>query len=300
MYWLIAALSLAAGAGLLLVLIRQQESKDARQRFREVLDARGEPIWLLPSGTEAGARRGDLLKRVVGGANEMTEVNLRRAGWTSSFRRTAYYTGAVLAPVFGMVIGAILGTAAGKPGAGIFAYAFIGFGIGFFLPAKVLAAQAKRRQRRMSEEMLAVLHLLRMLFDAGLSLEHALRVISEQGRHLVPDLAGEFAVALARINNGQERGEALDEMAGPLDVPELDDTVAILKQVTRYGGSLRDSLARLATLIEERRMLGLREKVNKLSGKMSMVMMVFLFPALMLFLAGPGFLALTQALTRMK
>jgi len=40
----------------------------------------------------------------------------------------------------------------------------------------------------------------------------------------------------------------------------------------------------------------LREKVGKLSGKMTVVMVVFLFPALMIFVAGPGVMALAAAL----
>jgi tight adherence protein C len=48
--------------------------------------------------------------------------------------------------------------------------------------------------------------------------------------------------------------------------------------------------------MEERQLSALREYVNVLSGKMSVVMMVFLFPALLIFLAGPGFIALAKGL----
>jgi tight adherence protein C len=198
-----------------------------------------------------------------------------------------------------MLAGGAWGVAVGDGMGNVAALAFLGFGAGYLLPPRVLGWLAQRRLKAMREEMLAVLHLLRMLFDAGLSLEHALRVISEQGRELVPQIAAEMSTALARINAGQERGDALEEMAAPLDLPELTDAVAILKQATRYGGSLRDSLARFAVLIEDRRMTGLREQVSKLSASMTVVMVLFMFPALMLFLAGPGFLALAHALTRL-
>ncbi len=101
---------------------------------------------------------------------------------------------------------------------------------------------------------------------------------------------------LQRIQHGQERGDALEDMARRLDVDELTATVSILKQAARYGGNLRDSLMRYIKLMEDRRMTELRDKVGKMSAKMSVVMMLFMFPALILFLAGPGFMAVVRTL----
>lgn len=301
MHWLIIAALLLAGAGLtLLLMLEKQQGMDARRRFKEVLDAREDAGWLSQAvGDNAGGVGGDLLKRIANSFNQSVELNLRRAGRTSVASRTVYYAIAAIAPVAGLLAGGVWAVASGDPAERVLASAFVGFCAGFLLPSRILGWLAGRRQRLIREELLPVLHLLRMLFDAGLSLEHALRVVHEQGRELTPALAEELGLALARINNGQERGEALEEMAAPLGVHELSDTVAILKQATRYGGSLRDSLARFAALIEERRMLALRETVSKLSAKMTIVMVVFLFPALMIFLAGPGFMALAGALKGM-
>ena len=44
----------------------------------------------------------------------------------------------------------------------------------------------------------------------------------------------------------------------------------------------------LKQLIDDRRLTRLQEYISKLSAKMSVVMMVFLFPALLIVLAGPG------------
>ncbi len=297
MHWLIILALGLAGAGLVLVFVlRQQEEQEVRRRFEEVLES-GQGVGWLSTAEEGGGRA--MFKRVSRRPGQEIELNLRRAGWTSPASRAIYYAVAALAPVAGLLAGGVWGAIAGEGIGDTATAAFAGFVAGYMLPSRLLAWQARQRQKAMREEMLAVLHLLRMLFDAGLSLEHALRVISEQGQELAPQLASELGVALARINAGQERGDALEEMAAPLDVAELRDTVAILKQVTRYGGSLRESLARFAALIEDRRMTSLREHVSKLSAKMTVVMVVFMFPALMLFLAGPGFLALARALARM-
>ena len=86
-------------------------------------------------------------------------------------------------------------------------------------------------------------------------------------------------------------------MASVLEVIELSDTIAMLKQVTRYGGNIKDSLTEYTALVEQHQVSELREYVSKLSAKMTVVMIIFLFPALMIFLAGPGFIGLAKALT---
>jgi len=299
MHWLFIVALLMAAAGIaLLLMLRQRESLEARRRFNEVLKSREGVGWLAATEAKGSGHGADMLRRMSRRPGQSVDLLLRRAGWTQPGIPSIYYAAATLAPVVGLLAGIAWGAVAGNDSDEVFAMAFLGFGTGYLLPTRLLRWRAARRQNAIRTELLPVLHLLRMLFDAGLSLEHALRVISEQGKELVPHLAAEVGIAVARINAGQERGDALAEMAEPLDVPELNDTVAILKQATRYGGNLRDSLTRLAALIEDRRMTGLREYVSKLSAKMTVVMVVFMFPALMLFLAGPGFLALARALMR--
>ncbi|WP_265944067.1 type II secretion system F family protein [Dechloromonas sp. A34] len=300
MHWLLTVAILLAGAGLaMFYVLRQQGRQDSRRRFDEVLARRDDASWLTAASPEKGDRYGaGLLHSIT--QRQSAGLDLRRAGWTGQNANLIYVALATIAPVVGMLLSSGWGIAANYQTNDVLALAFLGFGAGYLLPPRLLRWQAGRRQKLLREEMVAVLHVLRMLFDAGLSLEHALRIFSEQGNELAPEMASEIGLALARINSGQDRADALEEMAAPLGVPELDDTVAILKQATRYGGSLRESLVRFATLMEERQMTSMREYVSKLSAKMTLVMVIFMFPALMLFLAGPGFLALARALTRIN
>jgi tight adherence protein C len=161
---------------------------------------------------------------------------------------------------------------------------------------RLLRWKAQKRRDAIRKEVIPFLHLLRMLFEAGLSMEHILQIIEQQGRDLIPNLVSELHLVIKRIQSGQDRADALVDMAAPLDVPELSDTIAMLKQVTRYGGNIRNSLEEYTTLVEQRQVSELREYVSKLSAKMTVVMILFLFPALMIFLAGPGFIGLTKAL----
>lgn len=80
-----------------------------------------------------------------------------------------------------------------------------------------------------------------------------------------------------------------------LAVDEFSDTCVILEQLIHQGGGAMKSLLALKQLLDDRRLTRLQEYISKMSAKMSVVMMLFLFPALLIVLAGPGFTAITRA-----
>lgn len=294
LFWAtLAATLLIAAAMIVLALIGRREDKEARARFREVLARHPDMAWMHP---EQVPDKGSALLDKLTDADEVAR-DLRRAGLATARGAWLFKLATFLLPVLGAGLGASLALARGMHGNALLLAGFVGFVIAYLAPPRVLRMLAARRQKRIREEMVPLLHMLRMLFDAGLSLEQTLRILHQDGQELIPEIAAELRVAVMRIAAGQDRAEALQDMAAPLDVPELNDTVAILKQATRYGGSLRESLVRFAALIEERRLSGLREYVSKLSAKMTIVMILFMFPALLIFIAGPGMITLVRALS---
>ncbi len=302
MLWLVFALLLLALAGVLILMSNQdQAAPEAEKRFHEALDTPQDETWLnqrkwrrARSITQRVKR---LLERLPGTDMGEIEVLLRQAALADDRYRSMIYTSLWLLPVAGLALGSAFATMRGSP---LTSGLAVGFVMGYILPRTTLRVLAERRQKAIKEEMPIVLNLMRLLFDAGLSLEHTLKAISEQARQITPHLSSEFAWVLSRIQHGQERGDAMDEMAKRNDVGELSETVAMLKQASRYGGNLRESLLRYLRLLEDRRLTDLKDKVGKLSANMSIVMMLFLFPALLIFLAGPGMIALKNAFSGFK
>lgn len=296
LWWTAVLLLIVASGVLFSAATSRRGSARVVERFEEVFKTEVSFARYGVSEMPHGDRLLRLLERLSGGEVQEFDRLLARAGWSGSNARFLFYLAAWLMPV-GVAFGAVAyALASGRPAAEVPLAALFGFAIAFLLPRRLLRWRAGKRQEAMRKEITALLHLLRMLFDAGLSLEHTLQVAVEQGRDLIPNLAVEIGAALKRIQAGQERGDALAQMAAPLEVPELSDTVGMLRQVTRYGGNIRDSLAEYAELVEERQISELREYVSKLSAKMTVVMVAFLFPALLIFVAGPGFVGLARAL----
>jgi tight adherence protein C len=168
--------------------------------------------------------------------------------------------------------------------------------LSFLLPRWVLRSAAASRQRQIKGEVPLLIHLLTLLFEAGLSTRQALASLVREGGGVLPELGRELDLMLRQIEAGAETGDALKNLGEVLAVDDLNTVFGVLRQVDRYGGEIREPLLEALEVIEERRSLDLREKVNLLSGRMTVVMVLFFFPALMVFVAGPAFLALIRAL----
>ncbi|MES0872706.1 type II secretion system F family protein [Sinimarinibacterium thermocellulolyticum] len=168
--------------------------------------------------------------------------------------------------------------------------------LSFLLPRWILRAAAAARRRRIKAEVPLLIHLLTLLFEAGLSTRQALASLVREGGGVLPELGRELDLVLRQIEAGADTSDVLKNLADLVEVDDLSTVLGVLRQVDRYGGEIREPLLEALDVIEERRSLDLREKVNLLSGRMTVVMVLFFFPALMVFVAGPAFLALIRAL----
>ncbi|KPY29414.1 type II secretion system F family protein [Pseudomonas syringae] len=287
-----AAMMLAAAAFLLLSGVARQRRNERlvarRLRGQVIRESRIGSLLRLLGDTRIGQRSISL--------DSETQILLNRIGWRRASKRSLFAACQVGVPV-GLMVMVILGQLLFFKGvqqpliAPIFA-----LGVGYLLPKRILAAAARRRQKQVVVEISTFIPLLRILFESGMAVEQALRVLSNEGKDLLPVLSEEIRVVLVRVDSGLELGEELRKTAALLAVDELSDTCVILNQLIHQGGGALKSLLTLKQLIDDRRLTRLQEYISKLSAKMSVVMMVFLFPALLIVLAGPGFMAISRAL----
>ncbi len=224
---------------------------------------------------------------------------LNQLGWRSARHRTRFFAIQLAVPIVLTCIAFVvqLMTRPSEFGSGMFWVVLLSvFAIGYLIPKRYIAKAAKNRREQLSVEVSTMIPLLRMLFEVGMTVEQALRILMNGGEKILPELSRELMYILQRVDAGLELGLELRESAFLLQVDDLTDAFSILEQLIHQGGGGMSSLLSLKELLDERRMTALQEKVSKMSAKMSIVMMLFLFPALLIILAGPGFLAIIQAL----
>ncbi|WP_346828949.1 type II secretion system F family protein [Pseudomonas abietaniphila] len=284
---------LFAAAGFFLMLSVARQRRNARQIMSRLhgeiaRDSRVGSLLRLLGDSRFGQRSVSL--------DSETQILLNRIGWRRARQRSLFAACQVGVPIVAvcvvMLIQALFFSDVQYP---VMAPLFA-VGLGYLAPKRVLAAAAARRQKRTVVEIGTFIPLLRILFESGMAVEQALRVLSSEGSKLLPVLSSELRVMLVRVDSGLELGDELNKVASVLAVDEFSDTCVILNQLIHQGGGAMKSLLTLKQLIDDRRLTRLQEYISKLSAKMSVVMMVFLFPALLIVLAGPGFIAIGKAL----
>lgn len=175
----------------------------------------------------------------------------------------------------------------------------VAFGTGLLLPKFVLRAWAKRLSQRVTAELPLLIDLLRVLQSVGLSMDQSLHTIAEQFHTGIPVLGKELAMANDAYAHGRSREQSLHRMADLFDSEELRSLTRMIAQVDQYGGAVQEPLRQFSDRLREQRKMRMKDSVGKLSVKMTIVMMLTLLPALMLVLAGPAIIALTDSLSRM-
>tara|TARA_R110002167_G_scaffold128798_1_gene311392 strand:+ start:1874 stop:2743 length:870 start_codon:yes stop_codon:yes gene_type:complete len=158
---------------------------------------------------------------------------------------------------------------------------------------------AKNRQDRLNQETLILVQTTRMLWRVGLSLPKTLSIMCDQLRNLAPTCSQELQFAVNKIESGQSQEEALYELIGCTSAEGFKEYLIVVRQQAITGGSIDKALDELYKLLQNRRKLDLQEQVNKMSGKMSLVMMLFLFPALLIVVAGPALMSISSALNNL-
>ncbi|HVT35141.1 MAG TPA: type II secretion system F family protein [Nevskiaceae bacterium] len=243
------------------------------------------------------ARGGKAIEGWVDPENESARLMVQ-AGWRSDTARAMWYVVQALVPLAGfgsVVLYWALGPEQHKS-LFLLLFAFVAFALSMLIPRWILRGAAGSRRDRIKGEVPLFIHLLVLLFEAGLSTRQAIASLVREGAGVLPILGGEFELVLRQLEAGGDTSEVLKNLTDMLMVDDLTSAIGVLRQVDRYGGEVREPLLEALAVLEQRRGLDLREKVNLLSGRMTVVMVLFFFPALLIFVAGPAFLSIIRAL----
>lgn len=170
------------------------------------------------------------------------------------------------------------------------------FVIGFMTPKWLLARQAATRRERVAHELPLFVDLLRLLQGVGLSLDQSLQIMATDFSHVLRVLGYELAFANRQYSQGRTREHSLLRLATLHNNENLAGLVALLVQVDRHGGAVQEPLRQYSDRLREHRRAELKERIGKITVKMTGVMVVTLLPALIIVTAGPGFLAVFRSL----
>ena len=190
--------------------------------------------------------------------------------------RAARIGAAIAAAGVGLVAAALL------PGRIALIVAVTAPALGFVLPDLWLARRRAQRVAEVRRDMPALLDLLAVAVEAGLSLPAAL---AEVGRRSHAPLARAWGGIAAQVAIGVPLGDALDAHRREIAIPEIDTFTGALARAVRHGAPLADTLAAQAREVRLARRRAIQEEAARAGPKMQLVVALLLVPSVMLLVA---------------
>lgn len=170
--------------------------------------------------------------------------------------------------------------------------------VAFVLPRRVIRTMGTTAEKKQNLEAIELCHMTRMLMEAGLSIERALRLVAVQARPIMPHLAGRLDRFNRVMESGADRSTALDELGRNRRIVVLRSYVNLMKQSGTLGAGVTSSLDQIIREAQQTARSRLSEETNRVGAKMTIVMMVFLLPGLFLLIGGPAVLSIVDTLNR--
>ena len=159
--------------------------------------------------------------------------------------------------------------------------------LGWRGPDVVLSRLTARRRMRLETGIPDALDLLVICAEAGLSLDHAIEQVSRVLRSCNPEVAEEFAATAAEMRISAVRDQAFDNLAQRAGIASLRGIVAALNQSIRFGTPLAGSLRAVAAEMRTERLVRFEERAARLPVLMTLPLMTFILPSLMIVIGAP-------------
>lgn len=270
------------------------------ERLRRRLSARDEPP---PPGERAACSRLiALLGKVAAAlaapfmpASRETQAALRRQlGYAGIYSPSAIR--AVAAGKFACLVGGLLlGYAIGALLDNILLGLSLGGLAGYAAPALWMRRRIRTQRKSLELGLPDALDLLVVCVEAGLTLDAAFQRVAQELALAHPALARELDITHMETRVGLSRAEALKNLGARTGCDPLRALATMLVQAERFGTSIAASLRVHAESLRVSRQHAAEEMAAKASVKLSFPVVLFIFPALLIVLAGPAAIGLLKS-----
>jgi tight adherence protein C len=162
--------------------------------------------------------------------------------------------------------------------------------LGYIAPTSVLRRLGRARQARIARELPAILDLLVVSVEAGLSIGESVRLVAREAGRRGGILGGELAVAAAEMGTGVSLTDSLRNLAERSGSEELKALAALIIQSEQMGSRLGPALRASGEQLLARRRARAEERAQRSAVQMLFPLVILILPAMVIVILGPAFI----------
>jgi tight adherence protein C len=177
-------------------------------------------------------------------------------------------------------------------GSGVWLMVLVGGIAGYIGPSIYLDKRISARKEEHRAGFPDFMDLLVVCADSGLSMEAALERVGRELGESYPSLCANIHMTNLEIRAGRNLKEALERFAERLALDEARAFATLINQSIDLGSSITDALRVYSDDMRHKRLSRAEEKAYALPAKLSLPMMVCIFPVLFVVILLPVFVKL--------
>jgi len=164
---------------------------------------------------------------------------------------------------------------------------------GFILPHFWLSIKVSKIKKELTKVMPDIIDLLNLCVNAGLDFMLALKWVVEKSEQ--SPFVQELRNLMQEISIGKSRRAALIALSQKYQVPDVSSFARTLIQADRMGTSIAQALDILSEDMRRRRFQRGEQQALKAPLKLLFPLLVFIFPVVLVIIAGPILLQFTSS-----
>jgi tight adherence protein C len=293
---------IACSAGLVIVAVAQLlPARSARvgRRLAELEHASTSPFGVIER-RQRQARRArwesvlrELGDQVASDKQDIPELKRRmmQAGFQNPGATSVFWGLRITLPLVLGGLGLLLVPFAGQTG--LLVTLVLGIA-GWIGPSFYVDKRIRRRQKEIQLALADTLDLLVTCVEAGLGMNQAMLRVSEEIRHLSPEMSRELAMVNLEIRAGRPREDALRNLGERTGLEDLQSLTSMLIQADRLGTSVAQALRIQSETLRTKRRQRAEEEAAKTVVKILFPLVFFIFPALFVVILGPAAISMME------
>ena len=151
----------------------------------------------------------------------------------------------------------------------------------------LIESKIKRRIKKIDKEALDFFEILTLTLESGRNLENALEITCF---NIDSELSNEFKKTLFEMKFGKSLVEALDDMKKRIPSESINNIILNITQTSIFGSSILDTMYNQIEFLRDKQILEIKEQINKIPNKISIISVIFVLPIILLLILGPIFI----------
>lgn len=160
--------------------------------------------------------------------------------------------------------------------------------LGFYFPDIWLRQKTDKRREKILKALPDALDLLVVCVEAGMGLDEAINRVAKESKLKSPELSDELTFLGLELRAGKQRQQALKNLAERIGLEEVNNLVTLLVQADQFGTNIADTLRVYSDSFRTERFQRAEEKAMKMPVKLIFPLLLFIFPAIFIVIAGPA------------